>query len=66
MEDKKQIIEKIKKIMALSENNPNQNEAIAAALKAQKLMAKFHIEESELGEELTESKIDSMQCIARR
>lgn len=63
MEDKKQIIEKIKKIMALSENNPNQNEAIAAALKAQKLMAKFHIEESELGEELTESKIDSMECV---
>ncbi len=63
MEDKKQIIEKIKKIMALSENNPNKNEAIAAALKAQKLMAKFHIEESELGEELTESKIDSMQCV---
>ena len=63
MGDKKQIIEKIKKIMALSENNPNQNEAISAALKAQKLMAKFHIEESELGEELTESKIDSMECV---
>jgi hypothetical protein len=63
MEDKKQIIEKIKKIMALSENNPNQNEAIAAALKAQKLMAKFHIGESELGKELTESKIDSMECV---
>ena len=65
MDDKKQIIEKIKKIMALAENNPNENEAIAAALKAQKLMAKFHIKESELGEEVTESKIDSMQCVVK-
>ena len=62
MENKKQIIEKIKKVMALAENNPNENEAIAAALKAQKLMAKFHINEDELGEELTESKLESMEC----
>ena len=62
MENKKQMIEKIKKVMALAENNPNENEAIAAALKAQKLMAKFHINEDELGEELTESKLESMEC----
>lgn len=63
MENKKQIIEKIKKIMALAENNPNENEAIAAAMKAQRLMAEYHIEEKELGEEITESKIDSMECV---
>ena len=62
MENKKQMIEKIKKVMALAENNPNENEAIAAALKAQKLMAKFHINEDELGDEITESKLESMEC----
>lgn len=63
MNDKKEIIEKIKKVLALAENNPNENEAVAAALKAQKLMAKFHIEEQELGEEITEKNIDNLECI---
>lgn len=34
------IIEKIKKVLELSKNNPSQVEA--AALKAQKLMAEYH------------------------
>ena len=38
------IIEKIKKLLALSNNNPNENEALAAALKAQELMAKYNID----------------------
>lgn len=63
MENKKQVIEKIKKILALAENNPNENEAVAAAMKAQALMAKFHIEEKELGEEVTENNIDSLECV---
>lgn len=63
MDNKKDIIEKIKKILALAENNPNENEAVAAALKAQKLMAKFHIEEQELGEEITEKNIDKLECV---
>lgn len=63
MENKKTIIEKIKKIMALAENNPSENEAIAAALKAQKLMAEYHISEQDLGEEITESKIDGLRCV---
>lgn len=63
MEDKKQVIDKIKKILALAENNPNENEAVAAAMKAQALMAKFHIEEKELGEEVTENNIDSLECV---
>lgn len=62
-ENKKEIIEKVKKILALAANNPNQNEAIAAALKAQELMAKFNIQEVEIGEEVTEDKIDSLQAV---
>lgn len=62
-ENKKEVIERVKKILALAGNNPNQNEAIAAALKAQELMAKFNIKESELGNEITEDKIDSMECV---
>jgi len=62
-ENKKEVIEKVKKILALAGNNPNQHEAIAAALKAQELMAKFNINESELGDELTEESINSMECV---
>lgn len=63
MDNKKSIIEKIKKVMALAENNPNQNEAIAAALKAQEMMAKFHIKEEDLGIELKEDNIDKLECV---
>lgn len=48
--NKEQIIEKIKKLYALSGNNPSVNEATAAAQLAQRLMNKYHIEEMELGE----------------
>lgn len=57
---REQIIEKIKKIMALAQNNPNENEALAATLKAQKMMAEFHVEEKDLGDDVTESNIDEM------
>lgn len=60
--DKKEIIEKIRKIMALAENNPNENEAMAAALKAQKLMAEYHVDEKELGQKVTEDNIDTLFC----
>lgn len=40
MED---IIKKIKNLMDLANNNPNQYEALAAALKAQELMAKYNV-----------------------
>lgn len=63
MESREQVIEKVKKILALAENNPNENEAIAAALKAQKLMAKFNIEKDDLGEEVKEEEIDKLTCI---
>ena len=37
------IIEKIRKCLALAENNPSEEEAKAAALQAQKLLAKYNI-----------------------
>jgi len=57
VKQREQIIEKIKKVLALAENNPSENEAIAAALKAQKMMAEYHIDEKELFEEIKEEEI---------
>ena len=44
------ILNKIKNLLDLANNNPNENEAIAAALKAQELMAKYNIELDQLDE----------------
>ena len=44
--DTEKIIAKIKKILELSRNNPSKEEAKAAALKAQRLMAEYHLSES--------------------
>ena len=38
------IVEKIKNLLDLANNNPNENEAMAAALKAQELMAKYNVD----------------------
>lgn len=43
MEKQEKIIEKIKKVLELSRNNPSEEEAKAAALKAQQLMVQYHI-----------------------
>lgn len=48
MENSEKIIAKIKKVLELSNNNPSQEEAQAAALKAQKLMAEYHISMNEV------------------
>lgn len=47
-----QAIEKITKLLALANNNPNENEAQTALLQAQKLMAKYNVnvELSDCGE----------------
>ena len=45
---KNEIIEKIRKVLALSENNNNKNEVMDAILKAHELMAKYGIEEEEI------------------
>lgn len=42
------IVDKIEKLLALANNNPNENEAQLALLKAQKLMAEYNIELSSL------------------
>jgi hypothetical protein len=44
------IIDKIRKILELSKNNPSKEEAEAAALKAQKMLADYHISMSDLEE----------------
>ena len=43
-----EIIIKIQKLLNLANNNPNENEAMAAALKAQEMMAKYDIELDQL------------------
>lgn len=56
-------IDKIRKILALAENNPSEHEAISAALMAQKLMAKYNIQETEIQEEVTDNNIESLQVV---
>ncbi len=48
MENREKILKKIENLLALAGNNPSENEAIAAALKAQELMAKYNIELTDL------------------
>lgn len=55
------IIDKIRKLFALAEKNPNEQEAMSAALKAQELMAQYHVDSSMLDEELTDKKIVEME-----
>ena len=53
-EKREKVMKVIKKLLALSQNNPSEEEAISAALKAQKLMAKYNISEID-GEEITDT-----------
>ena len=48
------IIKKVKNLLDLANNNPSENEAIAAALKAQELMAKYNIDSSAINGEDSE------------
>ena len=59
------IIQTIKKVLELSRNNPSEEEAKAAALKAQELLAKYHIDIAEVedidtakAEEIVEVSVD--------
>lgn len=47
MTDMNKIVEKIQKLLALAGNNPSQEEAEAAALMAQKLIAKYNVDTAE-------------------
>ena len=53
------IIQTIKKVLELSKNNPSEEEAKAAALKAQELLAKYHIDMSEV-EDIDIDKVDEI------
>lgn len=58
-DNKEKIIDKIRKVLELSKNNPSKEEAEAAALKAQKMLAEYHIEMADIEsvsaiEEITE------------
>lgn len=48
------IMEKIKNLLDLANNNPNENEAMAAALKAQQLMAKYDVDMQQIKTEDSE------------
>lgn len=52
MNKNEKMIQVIKKLLALSQNNTSEEEAISAALKAQELMAKYNIEEYQLLEKV--------------
>lgn len=58
---KEKIIEKIKKALALANNNKNPNEAQAAMLMVQKMMAKYHIEMQEV-EEVEEAEVQENEA----
>lgn len=62
MSDTEKIITKIKKVLELSKNNPSTEEAKSAALKAQRLMAEYHISINDINEikdikEITEERV---------
>lgn len=59
-EKREKMIEKVKKMMSLAQNNSSEEEAIAAALQAQKLMAKYNIHEDEVSVEDAKIKILSI------
>lgn len=46
--ERRNILRKISKLLALAGNNPNENEAATALLQARKIMQKFDIEEREV------------------
>lgn len=51
------VLNKIKNLLDLANNNPNENEAMAAALKAQELMAKYNIDSSSLDSDSSENEL---------
>ena len=57
MENMEKILNKIKNLLDLANNNPNENEAMAAALKAQELMAKYNIDSSAIGSDESEKEL---------
>lgn len=50
--NKEKLMEKVQKLLALAGNNPSQEEANAAYLKAQKLIAQYNLDMTQVGEEV--------------
>ena len=57
---REKMIAKIKKMLALAENNPSMEEGLAAALQAQKLMAKYNIHKDDVELEEIKDEIKSV------
>lgn len=64
--ERKAIIARIKKLFALADNNPNANEALAAALKAQKLIANYDIGQCELSHDEEEPIVEIEALVRER
>ena len=63
-EKRQKMVEKVKKMMELANNNPSEEEALAAALHAHKLMAKYNIHKDEV--ELEEVKEDIVSVFSEQ
>lgn len=59
-EKREKMLEKIRKMLALAQDNPSMEEGLAAALHAQKLMAKYNIHEEEVTLEEVKDQISSI------
>lgn len=57
MSNMEKVLNKIKNLLDLASNNPNENEAMAAALKAQELMAKYDIDSSAVNSDNSENEL---------
>lgn len=57
MENMEKILKKIKNLLDLANNNPNEHEAMAAALKAQELMAKYNVDSSAIDSDKSEKEM---------
>lgn len=66
--DRERYIDKIRKLFALAGNNPSEEEAASAALQAQRLMAKYSIDPSEVegGAEAAKQKIIEVETETMR
>jgi hypothetical protein len=60
MANEEKIIQTIRKVLELSKNNPSEEEAKSAALKAQEMLAKYHIDMKEV-EDLDIDTIESIE-----
>jgi len=67
MQDRSEIIDRIRKLLALATDNPNPAEAAQAAMMAQRLIVKNDVADYELMEKVeTQKIIESHSCDARR